>query len=152
MFDVAFALSLVGMYLQGLWLTNVDARPAGGWLSALSSITLLALVTAASVGALCGGIARAVTGYSWIRLFGTMCFSIYLIHVVVIQGLASLVLQHLLLRSPALIYGCYLITLLPASFLISFFFYICIERPFMMGSPFQTPLLWWYRKTRTDAG
>jgi peptidoglycan/LPS O-acetylase OafA/YrhL len=57
---------------------------------------------------------------------GTMCYSIYLVHVVVIEALARL------LRWLPL---CYLLILGPACLCASAVFYVVVERPFMTASP-----------------
>jgi peptidoglycan/LPS O-acetylase OafA/YrhL len=63
-------------------------------------------------------------------LIGTMCYSIYLVHVVVIEAFAH-ILWHIRLTEPAEIWGLYIVVLGPVSLCVSGLFYIAIERPFM---------------------
>jgi peptidoglycan/LPS O-acetylase OafA/YrhL len=63
---------------------------------------VLVSVLAIYVGAMRGRIGRATMTHPWIRLIGTMCFSIYLVHVVVIQAF-DMVLLHRKRSSDALL-------------------------------------------------
>ncbi len=130
-FDVVFGFGLAAMFALGLYLTHVDARPGGGWPDILTDVAMLIGVVAAYFGAMRGRFARIVMGNAWLGLIGTMCFSIYLVHIAVVEGVASLMLQRVRLHSAAAVWGVHLLVLIPAALGVSAVFYLCVERPFM---------------------
>jgi peptidoglycan/LPS O-acetylase OafA/YrhL len=140
-FDLLFFGGIAACYGLGLWLTSVNARPGGGWADAMSDLLVLASVLAIYVGAMRGRIGRAMMTHPWIRLIGTMCFSIYLVHVVVIQAFDTVLLHHLPLHDALAIYGTYGLVLVPVTLAASLLFYVGVERPFMTGALLRLPAL-----------
>jgi peptidoglycan/LPS O-acetylase OafA/YrhL len=140
-FDLLFFGGLVACYGLGLWLTSVDARPGGGWADVASDLSVLASVLAIYAGAMRGRIGRATMTHPWIRLIGTMCFSIYLVHVVVIQAFDTVLLRRLPLHDALAIYGTFSLVLVPVTLAASLLFYVGIERPFMTGALLRLPIL-----------
>ena len=135
LFDLLFAAGIGSLWLIGLYLTEVDAKPGGGWPDILWNFALLAAVLASYFGAMFGRISRKLMGTPWLALIGTMCYSIYLVHVVVIEAVASVFLKKLPVYNSAGIYGLYIFLLIPASLCCGILFYVLIERPFMSGRP-----------------
>jgi peptidoglycan/LPS O-acetylase OafA/YrhL len=133
-FDGVFALGLATLFGLGLYLTRVDARPGGGWPDILAAVTMLVGVVAAYFGAMRGKVGRALMGDPWLGLIGAMCFSIYLVHIVVVEGLASLILRLPYLRDTWTVWVVHLLVLAPAALGVSAVFYLCVERPFMTGA------------------
>jgi peptidoglycan/LPS O-acetylase OafA/YrhL len=64
-----------------------------------------------------------------------MCYSIYLVRVVVIEAMASILHNRLPLHHSAAIYGVYLPVLIAASILAGGLYYVAVERPFMSARP-----------------
>ena len=135
--DVLFAAGSAALVVIGLALARVDARPGGGWPDLLVNLGTLTAIVAILIGALRGRIGRAVLSQPWITLIGTMCFSIYLVHVVVIEALSAALLQRLPMQNSAAILAVYLLMLVPASIGIGALFYAVVERPFMTSVPFH---------------
>lgn len=78
-----------------------------------------------------GRFGRRVFGLPWVNLIGTMCYSIYLIHIVVMQAISEKLLKFLPFHDPVMIWGAWLLVLLPAAIATSMIFYTIVERPFM---------------------
>lgn len=136
-FDALFVAGVLLLLGLGLYLTQVDAKPGGGWPDILCDFGELVAVLAIYFGATQGRISRRIMGTPWIALVGTMCFSIYLVHVVVIQAVASRFLNHLPLHHVATIWSVYMVVLLPLSLLVGGVYFVIIERPFMTANPFR---------------
>lgn len=136
-FDAVFmgGLSLLGAV--GLYLTQVDTKPGGGWADIACNGIMLLAVLAIFSGAMMGQVSRRFMGSPWIALIGTMCFSIYLVHVIVIEAVARL-LRRVPLHNAAAIWVSYIVVLVPASLLIGCLYYLVVERPFMTGLPLKT--------------
>jgi peptidoglycan/LPS O-acetylase OafA/YrhL len=135
-FDALLVVGLLLLTAIGLYLTRVDARPGGGWPDILCDFGLLAAVLAISFGAMAGHIGQRILGGPWLSLIGTMCFSIYLTHVVVVEAMTSL-LRRLPLHHAAAIWGIYILVLAPASLAVGLVYYVVIERPFMTPYPLK---------------
>lgn len=67
----------------------------------------------------------------WIRFVGGACYSIYLTHVILMQGLSQIVLSRIPLDTAAAHVLVYCSTLVPISIVAGLIFYVMIERPFM---------------------
>jgi peptidoglycan/LPS O-acetylase OafA/YrhL len=130
-FDVLLLASLTALLGIGLWLTQVDARPDGGWPSFLANAGVLLSVAGLYAGAMHGRLGRAAFGLPWVCLIGTMCYSIYLTHIVVMQAASTAVLARLPLHDPVLIWGVWFLVLPPAAIVVGLVFYVAVERPFM---------------------
>ncbi len=130
-FDALFVGGVAALLALGLYLTDVDGRPGGGWPDILTDLAMLAAVLAIYFGALRGQMSRVAMANGWIRLVGTMCFSIYLVHIVVVEGLASVILRRVRLHGAPAVWGVHLLVLIPAALAMSTVFYLVVERPFM---------------------
>ena len=81
--------------------------------------------------ALSGPLSRRLLGYRWIALLGGMCYSIYLVHMLVLSVVWKLTRHFLTHESLALNYAIQLTLLIPAIVLVAVGFYVAIERPCM---------------------
>ena len=104
----------------------------------LCDFGLATAALAIAFGALAGRIGRKIMGAPWIALIGTMCFSIYLTHVVVIEAISSL-LNRLPMHSGVAIWGMDILVLTPSVLAAGLLYYVVVERPFMTSSPFKAP-------------
>ena len=128
--DVAFAAGLALLAGIGLVMTRFDARmPSGSYAFAIqgSTITALALVFH---GALHGRRASAWLSRPWVRLVGTMCFSVYLTHIIVMTAAGEVLGRSLHLHQAWAAYLVFLGVLVPASLAAGLVFYVAVERPF----------------------
>ncbi len=130
-YDILLLTGLVLLLGLGEVLTSVDATPAAGWPNIAVDTGILLGIAAIFLGAMRGRLGRLVFGYPWICLVGTMCYSIYLTHVVVMQGVADKLLSHLHFANPFLIWGAWFCVLLPTAIAVGAVFYVFVERPFM---------------------
>jgi peptidoglycan/LPS O-acetylase OafA/YrhL len=132
-YDAVLLGGLSALGFLGIWFNRIDAHPQG--MTANIECPLAGLVTAVLIylGALHGRIGRKCLGTPWIALLGTMCYSIYLTHIVVIQGVSEVVLDHLSLHNRWLIWGVWLSVLALMVFACGFVFYLVVERPLMSG-------------------
>ncbi|WP_158615489.1 acyltransferase [Acidipila sp. EB88] len=132
-YDAVMVVALVAFTGFGLWLCGNDAHPQGFWLNVISPLAGLVIVSMIYLGALYGHVSRAVLGLPWIALIGTMCYSIYLTHIAVVQGVSDIVLSRLHLENRWLIWGIWLPSLAVAVFGVGLVFYLLVERPLMNG-------------------
>lgn len=137
-FDMLLLTGLSLLICIGLYLTLVDARPGGGWPKVLCDFGLVIAALAIVFGALAGHIGRKIMGAPWIALIGTMCFSIYLTHIVVIEAISWL-LNRLPLYSAATIWGMGILVLTPSVLAVGLLYYVVVERPFMTLLLFKVP-------------
>jgi peptidoglycan/LPS O-acetylase OafA/YrhL len=129
--DAILLCGLVGLVSCGLWLTQTDARPTGAWSRFFTELALLASIGGLYWGAMKGRLGRIVFGSRWICLIGTMCYSIYLTHIVVMQAVYELLLKRIPLHNSLLIWAVYFLVLPTAALAVGSIFYVAIERPFM---------------------
>jgi peptidoglycan/LPS O-acetylase OafA/YrhL len=130
--DLTFIVSLFLFFSLGLWLTQIDARPFGSVLTFSAEIDLLLAVIGLYHGAMYGRLTRKVFAIPWLCFIGTMCYSIYLIHVPLMQFIAERYLNKLSFHSPALIWMTWLSVLIGVSIACAMAYYILIERPCML--------------------
>jgi peptidoglycan/LPS O-acetylase OafA/YrhL len=81
--------------------------------------------------ALLGPVSRRAIGTRWIALIGGMCYSVYLMHMILISSLFGLVNR--LCRSDSFMvnYAIQVALLVPVILAFSFLYYVLIERPCM---------------------
>ncbi|WP_323991506.1 acyltransferase [Nguyenibacter sp. L1] len=129
--DLLLCAGLVLFLLAGLALTrvNAEARPPVLY-SALQALSMLSCLCV-MVGAMYGRRGGALFGNAWICLTGTMCYSIYLVHVPLMEAIETVVLHRLPATSPVLLGMTDAAVLLPSVWLAGLGFYIFVERPFM---------------------
>jgi peptidoglycan/LPS O-acetylase OafA/YrhL len=132
--DWIFCLSTALLIGIGIWLTNVDGHPTAGFWSLLADTSLLLAVTGICYGAMRGKTIAKLLSWHWLCLIGTMCYSIYLIHIPLMQAFSEKVLRHSNLRNPLIIWPLWILVLTLVSLIAAAFYYTLIERPFM-GSP-----------------
>lgn len=142
-FDLAFVCGCAALLAIGLWQTAVDAKPAGflpHLLTDAATTTAAALIVA---GAVAGTAGRALTGAPWLCLIGTMCYSVYLVHVPVIEAVSQVLARTLPLHSSIALWVVWPIVLTGAVTIVSAAFYVGVERPFMTRQfpPFAARLL-----------
>ncbi|WP_158741926.1 acyltransferase [Acidisphaera sp. L21] len=131
LYDAMLAVGLVAAAGVGLVLTQIDAQPSGFWATLLLNVVTIAAIFGVFLGAMRGAIGRFVFGIPWLCLIGTMCYSIYLTHVVAIQIVSEKLLGRLAFRNPELIWGVWFLVLIPVSIAGGIVFYVYVERPFM---------------------
>jgi peptidoglycan/LPS O-acetylase OafA/YrhL len=128
--DGLFLLGLAGIVAAGLYMTQFDARLSGGWTTLgllLSTVLSLALLF---VGTCYGNISSRFLRLPWIRLTGTMCYSVYLTHIVAMQACGDLLFRFVRISEPILVWGLYFAFLIPVSLVVGLIFYLGVERPF----------------------
>jgi peptidoglycan/LPS O-acetylase OafA/YrhL len=130
-YDWLWLGGLALLLLIGLSMTEVDTLYASAVSSFLADVGSLLAVVAIFYGAMYGKLGRRVFGAPWLCLIGTMCYSIYLVHVPLMQVVSDVVLRRLALHSAPAIWGVWLLVLLPVSFVCAAVFYVLVERPFM---------------------
>lgn len=90
-------------------------------------------------GTFSGGVGKSVFRLKWIVIIGGMCYTIYLIHLIIFQITTKILMQFYLSNdflTNMLVYG---ITSLVVLFASSLIFYILIEKPFMdLSSKFRS--------------
>ena len=119
--------TLVGV---GLLMTKNDARMLNSlYALEVQALTILSLVLI-FFGAFCGPVASRLLSLGWVRLIGTMCYSLYLTHIVVMTAAGEVLAKLFHGRDAATIYLVYLSMLVSAALIVGGFFYVCIERPF----------------------
>jgi peptidoglycan/LPS O-acetylase OafA/YrhL len=130
-FDLVFAVGIVLFVLVGLAFNGVNAEAHRA--VSYDALEAGAIVACGLVmlGAMYGGRSRRIFANSWICLTGTMCYSIYLVHVPLMEAIERLVLRRLPLTSTLPLWGVDAMILLPAIWLVSLVFYVLVERPFM---------------------
>ncbi len=145
-YDALLLCGLGTLAALGLWFTRIDAHPLGLAANLLAPVAGLTATVLLYLGAMYGPVGRRCFGAPWIALMGTMCYSIYLTHIVVVQGVSELLLGRLPLRHAWLIWGVWLPVLAVAVLVVAFAFYLLIERPLMGGGAWARATRW----TRRD--
>ena len=133
--DLVFIAGLISAGVLGWALTQLDAHPRTGMQAILFELTLSFSCAACLLGGLCGGVSARVLSQPWIVFAGVMCYSVYLVHIILVEGVSQLVLSHLLLSNSLSIYLFYISTLSLASFGAGGVFFLLLERPFMRWPP-----------------
>lgn len=128
--DFAFLIGFAGLLVIGVHMTQVDAHLPGGWRTFLLELSIIFSLVLVFVGAFYGKLSSRLLSLPWIRLIGTMCYSIYLTHIVAMQAASEFMGNIFDISSPYLIWSVWLGVLIPASLAVGLVFYICIERPF----------------------
>ncbi|AOX15988.1 acyltransferase family protein [Kozakia baliensis] len=133
--DLIFAVGLMALLATGIELNHVNAEAPGFWLYA--SIATGAGLSSCMVflGALYGKIAKHILSLPWICLTGTMCYSIYLLHDPLMEGITKLFIHRITFHSPALLFAFWTVAFLSIAWTAGFIYYTCVERPFMNRKP-----------------
>jgi peptidoglycan/LPS O-acetylase OafA/YrhL len=137
---------LVGFLLADLRVSTRTAWQSGFWdLAALvlwpaffflpefrfTPVLLCALLLACFAGAFAGPVCRRLLGLRPVALVGGMCYSIYLLHLMVMAGMLSLTGRLIVFSSLYLNYGVQLLLLLPSILAVGLLYFIAVERPCM---------------------
>lgn len=128
-FDGLFVAGFIGLLAVGLQMTQVDADLPGGWLTLLLEMSIVLFLALIFVGAFYGRRSSQFLSLPWIRLIGTMCYSIYLTHIVAMQATSEVIGRMLHLTSPWAIWSVWLCVLIPISLICGLVFYRFVERP-----------------------
>lgn len=88
---------------------------------------------------------RKFCSLPWISLIGGACYSIYLVHLQVLQVTANILIRHLHLDSWMLVLAISAIVLIPIVLVCGMTFYVVVERTFMI--PNWPQKLWAFAKT-----
>ena len=129
-FDLLFAAGLCAILVIGWLMTQHDARmPNGLYALGIQALTIAAILLV-FFGAFHGRYASALLSLPWLRLIGTMCYSIYLTHIIVMTAVGEVLGRVLHVQSVALIYAIYIGALIGAALVAGTLFYVCVERPF----------------------
>ncbi len=148
--DISTVAGLLLLFIAGLCMTENDAKmPSFAYALMLQSCMLSALVCV-YVGAMTGRLSRLVFANPWVCLIGTMCYSIYLTHIVVMQALSQALDSVLRTDNLLIVYSTHLIVLICPSILVAFGFYLLVERPFAQGRMPALPFAPWSRASQTS--
>jgi peptidoglycan/LPS O-acetylase OafA/YrhL len=128
--DFVFLVGLFGFMAIGIYMTQIDARLSGSWPTLLLQLSTTFCLALVFVGAFYGKISSSFLSLPWIRLIGTMCYSVYLTHIVAMQAVGGVLGKILHTDNPALIWAAYFALLIPAGLVVGLIFYVCVERPF----------------------
>lgn len=129
--DSVFAAGLFLLVAIGYWFTQVDAHPAGGLWSFTADLGTLVGVSGVYYGAMYGTRTRRLLSWEWLCLVGAMCYSVYLVHLPVMQAVSDKVLRPINIHNPYLIWFVWMSLLIATSVVAASFYYVLVERPFM---------------------
>ncbi len=125
-FDVGFVIGLVGLLFTGAMQFNVPFHFVVAN-SVLRAICILLLFMAAARGTW----SKTFLGLPWIALIGGACYSIYLVHLVVIHAGAQALSKFVAFGSLAEAWVISWVVLVPVTLTVGLFFYALVERPCM---------------------
>lgn len=129
-YDLVFLGGVGALVGLGLLMTKNDARMLNSlYALEVQALTILSLVLIFT-GAFRGRLASRCLSLGWVRLIGTMCYSLYLTHIIVMTAAGEVLAKVLHTRDAALIYLVYLSVLVSAALVVGGLFYVCVERPF----------------------
>lgn len=129
--DLIFAVGLLLLITIGYWFTQVDAHPAGGLWSFTADLGTLLGVLAVYYGAMYGRRTRRLLAWKWLCLIGTMCYSIYLVHLPLMQAVSEKFLRPFNMSNGYLLWFAWMSILISTSIVTASFYYLLVERPFM---------------------
>ncbi|MFB9263568.1 acyltransferase family protein [Bradyrhizobium erythrophlei] len=143
-FDIGFVIGLIGILFTGAVQFNVPFHfeMANSFLRA--TCILLLFMAAAR-----GTWSKAFLGLPWIALIGGACYSIYLVHLPVIQAGAQVLSKFVVFRSLAEAWVVSWAVLVPVTLMVGMLFYALVERPCM--DP-RWPEKAWHRVVQIFAG
>ncbi|WP_322091630.1 acyltransferase family protein [Paraburkholderia bannensis] len=130
LFDAMFAAGLALVVGIGLYLSHIDARLSGAGATAALLVLTVSALAMVFVGAFYGALSSRFLRLPWIRLIGTMCYSVYLTHIVTMQACGEVLDRLQRLHNATVIWAMYLGILIPVALAAGLVFYLCIERPF----------------------
>ena len=130
-FDCILAASIGALIGDGLYLTRVDDLPPGGLTYFFSQSWMAMATIGVYFGAMRGRIGQYVLARPWVCLTGTACYSIYLLHVGIIQLVDDIFLRRLHLHELAALWIIWTPILCCAVWSSGIIFYCIVERRFM---------------------
>ncbi len=113
-------------------------------------LVLSALLLLCFAGAMLGPLTRRLLQLKWVALFGGMCYSIYLLHMLVLSLATRLTHRAMIFSSFFANYAVHLLLLVPIVLLASLGYFLLIERP-CMDPKWPGKLLRAVREQRTAA-
>jgi peptidoglycan/LPS O-acetylase OafA/YrhL len=125
-FDLAFVFGIILLLYSG---TGGDGQ--GFDQVIFTSLTRTIAIISIFTGALLGSLSSGVVGAAWPRFIGGACYSIYLVHVPVMQATASILGKVLKPSDLIAAWSLSFSVLIPASIIAGMLFYLLIERPCM---------------------
>lgn len=135
-FDACLVLGYIGLLVTGVFEPRIedisasdpDFAVAAGIANSLARALCIVLVFA---GAARGRAGRAIMGAPWITFVGGACYSIYLVHLPLMQFAAEVIAR--IIRPESLVLSAILswVILIPVSVSAGLIFYAFIERPCM---------------------
>jgi peptidoglycan/LPS O-acetylase OafA/YrhL len=132
---------------SGLWdLASILLWPAFFFLPTVrhNSVLLCVLLMVGFTGAFGGPVCRRILGWGPLALVGGMCYSMYLLHLMVMSAVLTVTYRLIVLPNLYVNYVLQLVVLLPAVLSVSVLYFIAIERPCMeVDWPRR---LWWWSK------
>ena len=142
--DAATLVGLLLLLLAGLSMTEHDAKMSSSAYALILQLDILAALSCLYVGAMTGRLSRRLLTQPWVCLIGTMCYSIYLTHIITMQVLSQILQGVLHSTNRFIIYVTFLFSLTFCSIVIAFLYYLVVERPFARGRvpKFSRGLAW----------
>lgn len=125
-FDACFVVGVVAILLSGAWQTGrtFPEAVANGGLRAVAILLLF-------FGAARGPLAFKALGNAWVALIGGACYSIYLVHVPVMQAASTILGRYFQPTSLLQAWSVSWLTLIPIALMAGMLFYVLVERPCM---------------------
>jgi peptidoglycan/LPS O-acetylase OafA/YrhL len=127
--DFIFLSGVVLIAAVGFEMTQNDARMIDGVYAVAMQSAMVAAMLLMFFGALQGKRAARFLSMAYVRLIGTMCYSIYLTHIIVMTAAAELLGRVFHSRDVLVIYPVFLGVLISVSLLFGTVFYVLVERP-----------------------
>lgn len=125
--DLGFGLGLAGLLASGC-IDYYDKTLLGDIANALLRVSSVGLLF---FGAAYGRLAYAFMGQRWIALIGGACYSIYLVHVPLMQGVSAVMRRVFVFDSLGQAWAVSFAIMIPAALAVGLAFYVLIERPCM---------------------
>ncbi len=150
---------LLGFLLADLHVEEQKANTHFGWDAAglllwpaafllpefhFTPVVLCATLMACFYAAFKGRLTRQLICVRWVALLGGMCYSIYLLHMLVISALFPLTRRAMHFGNLYLDYASQLVLLVPAIIGVSMLYYVAVERP-CMDHHWPTRLVRWLK-------
>lgn len=127
-FDVVFFAGFAIFMLSAItWLPWAQTVETGMMNLCLRAIGILLLY----IGLARGSLSRRILGNAWLALIGGACYSIYLVHVPLMQVTGNIAFGIFKPDSVIAAMLIALVTLVPASIIAGMVFYVLVERPCM---------------------
>ncbi|MCY1172148.1 acyltransferase family protein [Sphingomonas echinoides] len=134
-YDTLFLASLAGMIFVGREITRVDTRFGGGWADVAAQAALSIVIIGTFLGGIHGPRASRLLANRWVGALGVMSFSIYLIHIVVMEALATILPRILPMTVTWQLYVVWILLLSGSATLAGMAFFLTVERPTLVSLP-----------------